>query len=96
MRNKYYDNEITITALYNHVKLIFEMNRYLEERDSLRNEKAELSKKLYEQRTEHIREVRELKDENRKLSKNITPVKGDSFLKKRKELSEPTKIAKFL
>jgi hypothetical protein len=30
MRSKYYDNELTITALYNHIKLIYEMNRELE------------------------------------------------------------------
>lgn len=29
MRGKIYDNELTITALYNHVKLLFEMNREL-------------------------------------------------------------------
>lgn len=36
MRGKLYDNELTITALYNHIKLIWEMNRQLEEREVLR------------------------------------------------------------
>ena len=29
MRTQFYDNQLTITALYNHVKLISEMNRDL-------------------------------------------------------------------
>jgi hypothetical protein len=27
MRGQFYDNELTITALYNHIKLIHEMNK---------------------------------------------------------------------
>lgn len=36
MRGKIYDTELLITVLYNHTKLVFEMNRELEEREVLR------------------------------------------------------------
>ena len=58
MRSKYYDNEITITVLYNHIKLVYEMNRELEERDKLKNEKTTLTKRMQEMKTQHIKQVR--------------------------------------
>lgn len=29
MRTKYYDNELTITVLYNHIKTIYELNKQM-------------------------------------------------------------------
>lgn len=61
MRGKFYDNELTITALYNHIKLVSEMNRDLEERETLRKDKEEISKKMHEQKRDSLNEIRALK-----------------------------------
>lgn len=58
MRGRYYDNELTITCLYNHIKLVHEMNRELAEREVLRKEKDEAVKKLHDQKRESLKEVR--------------------------------------
>jgi predicted transcriptional regulator len=67
MRGRYYDNELTITALYNHIKLISELNRELDEREVLRKEKNEAVRKLHEQKRDQMTEVRELKDQLRAM-----------------------------
>jgi predicted transcriptional regulator len=75
MRSRYYDNELTITALYNHIKLIAELTRDLEEREVLRKEKNEAVRKLHEQTREHSQQVRDLKDQLRVGNKTSTPAK---------------------
>lgn len=75
MRGMMYDNELTITALYNHIKLIYEMNRELEEREVLRKEKDEAVRKMHEQKRQSLKEVRELKEQMRMGVKTLTPVK---------------------
>ncbi len=42
MRGKYYDNELTITCLYNHIKLINEINHQLIEQTNLNAKNAHL------------------------------------------------------
>lgn len=58
MRGNLYDNQLTITALYNHIKLIFEMNRELEAREKVKKEKQEVVKQMYEQRRESLKQIK--------------------------------------
>ena len=38
MRGRFFDNELTITALFNHIKLISEMNREIGDLDQIKGD----------------------------------------------------------
>ena len=57
MRSKYYDNQLTVTCLYNHVKFISEMNRQIGDINALKTKVAELDKKLADANTLHRKEI---------------------------------------
>jgi hypothetical protein len=42
IRNIYFDTEITINVLYNHIKMTLELNRELKEMDMLREQNKSL------------------------------------------------------
>jgi hypothetical protein len=57
MRGKIYDNELTVTCLYNHIRMISEMNRDLTEANSFKDKCTDLEKKLGELKSQHRKEV---------------------------------------
>lgn len=42
MRVKFYDNELTITCLFNHIKLVYEMNRDITDGNAIKAKIGEL------------------------------------------------------
>lgn len=61
MRSKFYDNELTVTCLFNHVKLVAEMNRDMEDVKGLKAKIADAEKKIADMGTLHRKEINEYK-----------------------------------
>lgn len=53
MRVKFYDNELTITCLFNHIKLVYEMNRDITDGNAIKAKIGELQKKMQEMNSQH-------------------------------------------
>ena len=54
-----YDNELLLIALMNHIRLVVEMNRELQDREGFKNEVRELQKKIHQMRLDHTKELKE-------------------------------------
>lgn len=61
MRMKFYDNELTITCLFNHVKLVAEMNRQLKDINPLKSRISQLENKINEINVQHRKQIAEYK-----------------------------------
>jgi hypothetical protein len=61
MWNTYYDNELTITCLYNHMKNLYELNRDLSQIDLLKGQNEELEKRIIETNVQKQKEINEAK-----------------------------------
>lgn len=61
MRAKFYDNQLTVTCLFNHIKLVSEMNRELNDSNAFKAKVTELQAKIAEINGQHRKEISELK-----------------------------------
>ena len=53
MRSKFYDNELTVTCLFNHVKLLSEMDKQMIDLKAIKSKNLELEKKASEMSNQH-------------------------------------------
>lgn len=77
MRDTYYDNELTITCLFNHMKNMYEMNRDLGEIVKLKAEIERLERKIIDNNMKHTATLKELKvsNSNAKLAEDAAMLK---------------------
>lgn len=59
MKNTFFDNEITITCLYNHMKNLYEISKQLGEIVTLKAEIEVLQQKIIEQNVKFNKELKE-------------------------------------
>ena len=64
MWNTYYDNELIITCLYNHMKNLYELNRDLEKIDLLKLQNEKLEKRIIETNMQKKKEIDEARSRN--------------------------------
>ena len=64
MWNTYYDNELIITCLYNHMKNLYELNRDLEKIDLLKVQNEKLEKRIIETNIHKKKEIDEARSRN--------------------------------
>lgn len=53
MRAKFYDNQLTVTCLFNHIKLVSEMNRELNDSNAFKGKVSDLEAKIAELNAQH-------------------------------------------
>lgn len=58
MKSTYYDNELTITCLFNHMKNMYEMNRDLGEIVVLKAEIETLQQKIIDQNVKYNKDIK--------------------------------------
>lgn len=64
MWNTYYDNELIITCLYNHMKNLYELNRDLEQIDLLKVQNEKLERRIIETNIQKKKELDEARGKN--------------------------------
>ena len=64
MWNTYYDNELIITCLCNHMKNLYELNRDLEKIDLLKVQNEKLEKRIIETNIQKKKEIDEARSRN--------------------------------
>ena len=84
MWKNYYDNELTITALYHHIRLVVQMQRELEQNSGLQTKLQELQKKIYYQTQEHKKELKNVQANKigKKVEQIFTVSEEETELKK--------------
>ena len=94
MRAKFYDNQLTVTCLFNHIKLVSEMNRQLNDSNAFKAKVTELQAKIADLNAQHRKQIGELKKKIMFLDVSGSKSQRDSMQPKAVDKSPQKNVAK--